>query len=294
MIVIWKGWGIGIVLLGVLAGAALFAMLGGALGSSYMASHAWPAVVSTMGSGLCMIFLGLTEKGRQSSVYFIPVVAWGGLVLVLGPLIAGATRSADLRAGAKAAAAAPAPPAVTVAGSAAKPSEVTVYASEELSEWDKRTWNSFSQDGHATLVQNSTGSTCQVECSVNDKRVWFQDGCLGEVKDVRFVSNDCERVVVIFPVPLRGSGWQRQTVASVFDRSRKAWDVAAGTVVKDSRRALIAQCWASGLCGDASAPAPRYAPDGTAVEFTSIDGVPNRIPLTRPQALAAKRARKGR
>lgn len=151
-------------------------------------------------------------------------------------------------------------------------------------------WTAVSQDGTAVLMQTHLGGgKCRRTCNDGEggQEVWSADGCIARQIDLRFVSNDCEKVAVLHQLPevRRGERWQQVPVAHVYARARLEYPVAAAGAVRDFKKIKSAGTtfyWLQGALGQPG-PAPRYADDGSAVEFVTADGNAQRIPLTAPK-----------
>jgi len=177
-------------------------------------------------------------------------------------------------------AAAAAPPAAA-APAAAPPagSDETDPARQELN------WTAVSPDNQMALIQ--TGDLrrkCVAECTKTHAKqmVWRAEKCFGTRIDLRFVSNDCEKVVVIHQLP-KASGIPQQTVVGeVFHRDKRKYTINAGATVKDwskVRSGGTTFYWLAGTLG-MPGPPPRYSADGQAVELETVDGAKHSIPLT--------------
>jgi hypothetical protein len=143
---------------------------------------------------------------------------------------------------------------------------------------DAYRWETGSASGQAVLSQRKTASgECQLTCRREGADLWNATRCISTRVDFRFLSEDCERVVVVHAVPGRSDMWQHAEVAHVYKRGAKLdYAVVAGAVVKgkDAERNMNASVrWMRGE--------PSYTPDGAKVAFSSIDGRPQFIPLTK-------------
>lgn len=180
------------------------------------------------------------------------------------------------------AAAAPAstspPPSGTAAAIPATPANL-----EETK--DDLNWTAVSPDNQVALIQ--TGDLrrrCVSECSrTHEKRLlWRAEKCFGTRIDLRFISNDCEKVVVLHQLP-RASGIPQQTVVGeVFKRDRRQYVINAGPTIRDwskVRSGGTTFYWLAGTLGMPGDP-PRYSADGQAVELQTVDGTKHSIPLT--------------
>jgi hypothetical protein len=145
-----------------------------------------------------------------------------------------------------------------------------------------RDWTTLSADGQAELGHKSRDQGCQVSCSLKGQPVWSADVCLGEKLDFRFVSNDCERVAVLHPMP-SGRRWQVVEVAHVYNRSTLDYAIQAGGLFQHERQLQHsgnALLWLQGAVGTPGPP-PRYDAAGTGVELVTVDGQLHTISLIR-------------
>ena len=147
-------------------------------------------------------------------------------------------------------------------------------------------WSTVSADASALLTQEHLGpDDCLRRCKdgPGGKEIWSARGCIGNQLDLRFVANDCGKVVVLHPLPKARATqlWKRVMVAHVYERDQLAYAVAAGAVVRDWKQIRSAGntfYWLAGAM-DVPGPAPRYSADGTAVVIETIDGKQQSIPL---------------
>lgn len=158
---------------------------------------------------------------------------------------------------------------------------------EDEADRDPRNWTTPSAAGAALLKQKKNDPRgCRVTCTWNGAEVWSSDTCLGETGDFRFVSEDCERVVVIHPVARsEAGGWGSAKAAHVYKRSKLDYVVNVGAVVRDERQVRKSGSnveWLAGTLKTAGTP-PRYAKAGDAVEFETLGGQTQRIPLVAPE-----------
>jgi hypothetical protein len=113
---------------------------------------------------------------------------------------------------------------------------------------------------------------------------WSSRECLGKTIDLRFISNDCERVVVLHKLPEGGLDWKSRPVAHVYNRGTLDYPVAAGATVRNWSKIQSAGTSFYWLQGVLAIPGrePRYNASGNAVELETIDGKTQLIPLVRP------------
>lgn len=159
----------------------------------------------------------------------------------------------------------------------AAPSEA---AANDESPW---AWVIHSGDGNATLRQApSTPGKCLLECTVGATSAWSARAadCFGEKADRKFVANDCQRTVVMFPAPPRAQAWRTGQVMRVYKKDKLDYPVVGVAVLKDERLIKSSRSWLKGCYGIDGEP-PHYSGDGLAVEYSTIDGKAGRVPLTQ-------------
>jgi hypothetical protein len=146
-------------------------------------------------------------------------------------------------------------------------------------------WTAVSPDNQVALTQTGDlRGKCVVECvrTHSKEQLWRADKCLGTRIDLRFISNDCEKVVVIHQLP-KASGIPQQTaVGEVFRRDKRQYVINAGATIKDwskVRGGGTTFYWLAGVLG-MPGTAPHYTADGQAVELWTVDGKQHSIPLT--------------
>lgn len=146
-------------------------------------------------------------------------------------------------------------------------------------------WTAVSPDDQVALVQTGDlRGQCVAECSKTHakQQLWRADKCFGTKLDLRFISNDCEKVVVIHQLPKALGIPQQTVVGEVFRRDKREYLINAGATVKDwskVRSGGTTFYWVAGTLGMPGTP-PRYSADGQSVELTTVDGTKHSIPLT--------------
>ena len=147
-----------------------------------------------------------------------------------------------------------------------------------------RRWVTASADGAAELVQEQTASGCRISCRLAGNQVWAVDGeCQSELRDLRFVANDCVLSATFFGNPAPAAHRLFIQVYQLGLPQRAVLDLG---LTRDAA-ALRAAHLISGMHGNPGAP-PRYSATGDAVELSIIDGTETRVPLVPPAPAAAK------
>ena len=148
-------------------------------------------------------------------------------------------------------------------------------------------WTAQSHSGNTVLRQRAdVAGVCELRCAreqvgVPAEELWTASGCVGTQLDLRFVSEDCERTVVLHPLLDPRPNERAGAVAHVYKRGALDYPIAAAAVVKDTRRLQrtgMQYLWVKGVMG-VQGERPRYTSDGAAVELEAIDGTLQRVPL---------------
>lgn len=143
-------------------------------------------------------------------------------------------------------------------------------------------WTTTSEDGLAELSQSGERVDCRVSCSREGREVWSALYCMAESRDLRFVSNDCERVVVLHPRPPALSRWQLVELGHVYHRAEVEYVLKAGGLFREERelvRSGRSLLWLRGVMG-VEGSAPHYSVTGRNVEVETVDGQQHSIPLS--------------
>ena len=175
----------------------------------------------------------------------------------------------------------PSPTAATAeVPAAAKPEEAEVP--QEVRDLQ---WNAVSEDTKAVVQQSADRSfRCTATCLVGEEERWTSSSCLGKRIDLRFVSNDCEKLVVLHQLPKVTGDRRAAEVAHIYKRGVLEYAVNAGGVVPDEKKLRSAGTTFYWLAGALGIPgtAPHYAAGGSGVEFDTVDGRHQTIPFVTP------------
>lgn len=141
------------------------------------------------------------------------------------------------------------------------------------------TWSARSADGRAEIqqtgVRDATGSRCTSTSTVTPQGddpsvMWRWTTCIATTAQLRFVSPDGKRVLVIDPHPAAYKGsWKDVEVVTLYEhgvRLRGAKAEALVTRPIELREPSPRLAWVK------EGAAPRYTSDGKAVEFETVDG----------------------
>ncbi|MGQ0506676.1 MAG: hypothetical protein ACT4TC_15295 [Myxococcaceae bacterium] len=177
---------------------------------------------------------------------------------------------------------------------------------EEDSDARDRTWVTVSANNQALLRQlGKADGFCETKCTIADQVIWESNLCLGKKLDLRFVGNDCEKAAVMHQLPEPNPDPSEAVLVHVYRRGALEYPVHTRGVVrspKASRPTGSSFYWIAGALGQPGSP-PRYSADGNRVEFETLDGKKQNVPLlasSKPQtpdsksAPARKKKRKGK
>lgn len=147
-------------------------------------------------------------------------------------------------------------------------------------------WTSYSNDGNTTLRQTSVNGQCSTECRLATGEVaWAKDGiCIAKKGERRFVSPDCQRVVVLIPAPNRGRDWAQTKVMRVYSKGKLDYEVSGAAMLAE-KYMRSSTSWLQG-CYGAPGTEPQYSDDGLSVEYTMIDGHAGKVSLVAEAAPA--------
>ncbi|MBL8919536.1 MAG: hypothetical protein JNJ54_11785 [Myxococcaceae bacterium] len=145
-------------------------------------------------------------------------------------------------------------------------------------------WATPSHSGAVVLHSTEVSKGCEVRCEKKDGSVlWSETApCQMPKEHLRFVSEDCERIVTIDPAPINANLWQTLPIARVFTRSKLEYEVAAVTLVSDGALMKRSRGWLRGH-SEVSGDGPTYRDDGEAVVLVTVEGKRHELPLVKAQ-----------
>ncbi|AKJ01753.1 Hypothetical protein AA314_03379 [Archangium gephyra] len=179
----------------------------------------------------------------------------------------------------------PPPETAGEATTAAEPpaAEAPPSPADELPE---QAWSARSADGNAEVQQTAFRAGKSLRCTStstwsspwDDRKVmWKWDTCIATPEQLKFVSPDGKRVLVIDPLLASlqtGVRWQDVEVATLYEHGVRVKGAKAGALLHapmEVREPALRIIWVKGHGGFPGAP-PRYASDGKAVELDMVDG----------------------
>lgn len=141
------------------------------------------------------------------------------------------------------------------------------------------TWSARSADGRAEIQQtglrDAKGARCTSTSTVTQPGeepsvMWRWNTCIATTAQLRFVSPDGKRVLVIDPHPASYKGpWKDVEVATLHEHGVRIAGAKAEALVTrpiELREPSLRLAWVK------EGAAPRYTSDGKAVEFETVDG----------------------
>lgn len=149
-------------------------------------------------------------------------------------------------------------------------------------------WATPSRNGEVVLHSTEVSKGCEVRCEKKDGSVlWAETApCQMPKEHLRFVSDDCERVVTIDPAPITATLWQALPVARVFARSKLEYEVAAVTLFSDGALMKRSRGWLRGH-SEVAGEGPTYRDDGQAVVLVTVEGKRQELPLVKAAGSAS-------
>jgi hypothetical protein len=186
-----------------------------------------------------------------------------------------------------------APPSLPEAAAEPQPSEAPPAETQlaeappsPADELPEQTWSARSSDGNAEIQQTAFRNGKATRCTStstwsspwDDKKVmWRWDTCIATREQLKFVSPDGTRVLVVDPLPAAlqaKANWQDLEVATLYEHGVRVRGAKAGALVRtpiEVREPSLRIVWVKGHGGFPGAP-PRYASGGKAVELDTVDG----------------------
>ncbi len=144
-------------------------------------------------------------------------------------------------------------------------------------------WEVDNFDGSLRIQQRARAKDdCELQCIENATRTakWTVKGCRGTTLDLRFVSPDCSRLMVVHTLP-SASAFRYAVLATIWSEEGKAYEVKGGALPIETQKIAAAGTsfrWLKGVL-DAPGERPRYSADGNAVEVESLDGKTHALPF---------------
>ena len=157
------------------------------------------------------------------------------------------------------------------------------------------TWTVSSWRGVATLTQTALpDDACSLHCEVSGKKAWVREACLVRKTDFIFVSDDCGAVVTLNEYPLRADKTELTPLAATLTVKgnppefshrviRLGEFVDASGLPGEGRRVR----WLAGVVGEPGTR-PHVSADGTAIEFSTLDGTSRSVRFKNPEDFLPK------
>lgn len=141
-------------------------------------------------------------------------------------------------------------------------------------------WSTASADATVSVISLEAKGGCELRCEQADGGVRWSSVSACKVKraHLRFVSGDCERLLVMDSSTILAKHWENTVVATVMRRAELDYEINAVTVIGNIDKVRAAHGWLKGL-SDVSGTPPTYGPDGGTVDFVTVDGRAHSIPL---------------
>jgi len=169
----------------------------------------------------------------------------------------------------------------------AKPSRAEVSGAPQTApaeELPDLTWSARSENGRAEVRQTASQTGKELRCSIVSKVssvfdgpsvVWQWDTCIATREQLKYVSPDGKRVIVLEPLPESlQDNWKDVEVATLYEHGLRVTGMTAGAFVSAPAWAQAPSthfAWMKGQGGLPGEP-PHYNFSGTELELESADG----------------------
>ncbi len=147
-----------------------------------------------------------------------------------------------------------------------------------------RTWSARSENGRAEVRQTAIQEGKKLRCTTvstvtplfdEPSVVWQWDTCIATREQLKFVSPDGKRVIVLEPLPASLQGnWKDVEVATLYEHGLRVTGMTAGAFISApawAQAPSVHFAWVKGQAGLSGEP-PRYTFSGTELELESADG----------------------
>ncbi len=147
-----------------------------------------------------------------------------------------------------------------------------------------QTWSARSENGRAEVRQTASRDGKALRCTIvstvsslfdGPSVVWQWDTCIATREQLKFVSPDGKRVLVLEPLPASLQGnWKDVEVATLYEHGLRVTGTTAGAFVSApawAQAPSVHFAWVKGQAGLSGEP-PRYTFSGTEIELESADG----------------------
>ncbi len=148
----------------------------------------------------------------------------------------------------------------------------------------EQSWTVRSADGLAELRQlalrDGKNTRCETSATVSSPTdgtsvAWKWNTCIATPEQLKFVSPDGKRAIVIDPSPMSAQGeWRQVEVATLYEHGLRMRATTVGAFVEEMETAPVPSkhfAWVKGT-GGLSGTAPHYTSDGAEIEAETVDG----------------------
>lgn len=144
-------------------------------------------------------------------------------------------------------------------------------------------WSVVSSNGQASLTQTAGAEdACTLRCALQGKQAWEQPGCLARDSDFAFVADDCATAILILEYPQRAEPSWSTVVAVVVRGTGRPDSFSLGEVLEHPKGEGRRLRWLAGVVGEPGVK-PHVNEAGTAVEFSTLDGVARTVRFSHPE-----------
>jgi hypothetical protein len=148
------------------------------------------------------------------------------------------------------------------------------------------TWETATRDASIVLRQKrQPDGFCHLEAiRLPDQKLWSGTACVGKWIDLRFLSDDGERIIVLHPYPKAATHGRATPFIHVYQHEVQVEELLGGGIVQNWSKVRTSGSqlyWVAGVL-DLPGTAPHYSQDGSGVELDTLDGARHRIPFAPP------------
>lgn len=140
-------------------------------------------------------------------------------------------------------------------------------------------WTTHAAKGAEVRQVARSVEDCTLSCTSNGQTAWSRPGCVAVDTDYRFVSNDCEQLVILHENPTFDGAHAEAVVGSVVVPGAPAVPLRLKRFMQSSTKLKINGRhvrWLGGVLGSPGIK-PGLSTDGNGIEFETIDQVPHAL-----------------